>query len=352
MLPQLSFVIQVAEAAFRASARLAHDWKQQPVPLLTSCASLARTSLLLVTGGALCDAAAAEVPQVLQACTSLLLTIASCTQRSNGVFFLQMLRLSAELLDAVLFWKSRQQQQQQQQGHADVFAYQLLSACWFLLGRCLLQLSPHLQRCALEPDCHSVWDWLLPAASLKSAVSVVRSKSGQIMARRRVNELISLLEQLNVVVKECASNMSSSSSSSGDWAGHCAVQLRTAYQALSRTAGPAAATLAGCWPELLAQVRALQGDNSSSSAPRGPQRKGLSPVIHNSLLDVASGLGVAGEALCTALPTRFCCNNPSCSSTAGASAGFALVRGKACVCGGCVGLAAGAAVPQDAVAAR
>jgi hypothetical protein len=44
----------------------------------------------------------------------------------------------------------------------------------------------------------------------------------------------------------------------------------------------------------------------------------------------------AGAQLCSLLSTRFCCNNPRCSNMATASEGFLLVRGKSCVCGGCL----------------
>jgi hypothetical protein len=44
-------------------------------------------------------------------------------------------------------------------------------------------------------------------------------------------------------------------------------------------------------------------------------------------------LGVLLSAL---LPTRYCCNTPGCASWRTASEGFLLVRGKACVCAGCI----------------
>jgi hypothetical protein len=53
----------------------------------------------------------------------------------------------------------------------------------------------------------------------------------------------------------------------------------------------------------------------------------------------------AGEALCAAVPCSACCSNPRCTNMGGVSAGFALVRGKGCVCGGCLGLRAGGPVP-------
>jgi hypothetical protein len=67
-------------------------------------------------------------------------------------------------------------------------------------------------------------------------------------------------------------------------------------------------------------------------------------------------LAAAGEALCAAVPSSACCSNPRCTNLAGVTAGFALVRGKGCVCGGCLGLQAGGqgVVPRQGavVAAR
>jgi hypothetical protein len=54
-------------------------------------------------------------------------------------------------------------------------------------------------------------------------------------------------------------------------------------------------------------------------------------------------LAAAGEALCAAVPSSACCSNPRCTNLHGVSAGFALVRGKGCVCGGCLGLQTGGA---------
>jgi hypothetical protein len=85
------------------------------------------------------------------------------------------------------------------------------------------------------------------------------------------------------------------------------------------------------------------------------QHYGLVWQSASSLFIVSQGLKDAGESLCAALPTRCFCNNPACRNAAGVSAGFALVRGAACVCGGCVGsagAAGAAAAPQEAVAAR
>jgi hypothetical protein len=39
--------------------------------------------------------------------------------------------------------------------------------------------------------------------------------------------------------------------------------------------------------------------------------------------------------ICFELPSRFCCGNKECTNLASLSECFALIRGRACVCGGC-----------------
>jgi hypothetical protein len=67
------------------------------------------------------------------------------------------------------------------------------------------------------------------------------------------------------------------------------------------------------------------------------------------LPSLPTALSAAGEALCAAVPSSACCSNPRYTNLAGVSASFALVRGKGCVCGGCLGLQAGGsgAVPSQ-----
>jgi hypothetical protein len=73
---------------------------------------------------------------------------------------------------------------------------------------------------------------------------------------------------------------------------------------------------------------------------------------------VADGLRAVGEALLAGLPCAYTCNYPYCSNFSTVSEGFALVHGKACVCGGCVGVSSAAAAatagaaPRGALAAR
>jgi hypothetical protein len=58
--------------------------------------------------------------------------------------------------------------------------------------------------------------------------------------------------------------------------------------------------------------------------------------VSDSLAGYADSLQRHGALLCSLVTTRFCCNNPYCSSMATASEGFLLVRGQSCVCGGCL----------------
>jgi hypothetical protein len=55
------------------------------------------------------------------------------------------------------------------------------------------------------------------------------------------------------------------------------------------------------------------------------------------LQELSRVLLCVGQGLCGSVPCSFCCNNPACSNLGGVSEAFALVRGKGCVCGGCLG---------------
>jgi hypothetical protein len=110
--------------------------------------------------------------------------------------------------------------------------------------------------------------------------------------------------------------------------------IDSAQQACSALLGGMRAVLA---PHLLARVGGRERRQATAAAG-----------------EIASQCLAAGEALC-AVPCSACCNNPRCSSLDGVSASFALVRGKGCVCGGCLGLTSGgpAAMPcHGVVAAR
>jgi len=65
-----------------------------------------------------------------------------------------------------------------------------------------------------------------------------------------------------------------------------------------------------------------------SSAPPSP------PFAEVQLL--AAALQAAAQAIFAAVPNRYGCNNPACFHLTTVSDAFALVRGKSCVCGGCL----------------
>jgi hypothetical protein len=99
-------------------------------------------------------------------------------------------------------------------------------------------------------------------------------------------------------------------SSSGTWLG-CVEQLRETFTKWTATFCMKANDLRSAHTD---------GDATAVSA--------LCPRI----LDLLQGLG---ELLCAVLPGASCCNNPVCRNLGTVSEAFALVRGKACVCGGC-----------------
>ena len=70
------------------------------------------------------------------------------------------------------------------------------------------------------------------------------------------------------------------------------------------------------------------------------------------LTGLAKSLHVVGQLL-SSLPSWYRCNNFDCARLGTVSEGFALVRGRSCVCGGCVaGLATGEAAAREVPAAR
>jgi hypothetical protein len=68
--------------------------------------------------------------------------------------------------------------------------------------------------------------------------------------------------------------------------------------------------------------------------PNDSQRHKLLALLVQ-LHALADALQGFGSALAASLPSRFGCNWPGCVRLSGVSEGYGLVRGQACVCGGC-----------------
>jgi hypothetical protein len=100
---------------------------------------------------------------------------------------------------------------------------------------------------------------------------------------------------------------------------------------------------------LKAVLAPLRGIGNAVLAPYLPQQIDPLPVSTHVILSLPTALVAAGEVLCAAVPSSSCCSNPRCNNLGGVSAGSALVRGKGCVCGGCLGLQAGGFVPCQGV---
>jgi hypothetical protein len=81
--------------------------------------------------------------------------------------------------------------------------------------------------------------------------------------------------------------------------------------------------------ELLKEVSGT-GDESGIYTQAARRR-----AVLDSLRLWADALQCFGSALAAALPSRFGCNWPGCVRLSGVSEGYGLVRGQACVCGGC-----------------
>jgi hypothetical protein len=102
------------------------------------------------------------------------------------------------------------------------------------------------------------------------------------------------------------------------------------------------------------QRRQQQQANKAAEHQSGGSSAGK--LLLPQLPALVASLKTAGYALCSALPCSFACSNAGCVNTSGVSECFMLVRGKACVCGGCLGITSPghviAAAPADVLAAR
>jgi hypothetical protein len=111
------------------------------------------------------------------------------------------------------------------------------------------------------------------------------------------------------------------------------VIVRTAAAAATAAAGLVALT------PVAQQLRDLVASDSASCVQgqqqQQQQQQQHSAVIATSLKELKEILHVTGTVLCTGVACGSCCNNPSCVNVSTVSEGFALVRGKGCMCGGC-----------------
>jgi len=87
------------------------------------------------------------------------------------------------------------------------------------------------------------------------------------------------------------------------------------------------------------QVMASLQRNMSDLQKLEKQIKRVSQLPPTQLLDaLSSAMLSASDILWAAIPSRYSCNNPTCLNVSGVSESFALLRGKACVCGGCLAM--------------
>jgi hypothetical protein len=79
----------------------------------------------------------------------------------------------------------------------------------------------------------------------------------------------------------------------------------------------------------------LAGLQTKSKSVAGSLQRQQQLALLGELGGLADALQGYGSALTAALPSRFGCNWPGCVRLSGVSEGYGLVRGQACVCGGC-----------------
>jgi hypothetical protein len=96
--------------------------------------------------------------------------------------------------------------------------------------------------------------------------------------------------------------------------------------------------LYGSTDSLLDAVLPANRTKTGSKAQRRSQEKAAKGLKDGLLVNVggwADALQGLASALAAAVPSRFGCNWPGCVRLSGVSEGYGLVRGQACVCGGC-----------------
>ena len=244
-------------------------------------------------------------------------------------------------------------------GAAQPLSAAAVAASWFVLGRCLLQLSEQLELCLSEPGSYRLSAWFLASARVWDCSCSTVDQQG---IDKQLKELVDALLLLAAAAmqwgrslghqKEVINNSSSSSSRTATlWLKHYQLYIMPAWLCLHEDLCDSFRALSEVWA--LALDPAFANDCSEQQLQQLKQGPAWQSFI---AIDGASReLKEAGDLLCAALPNRYFCNNPGCRNAAGVSAGFGLVRGAACVCGGCVGsegAAGAAAAPQEAVAAR
>jgi hypothetical protein len=299
-----------------------------------------------------------EVQQVLQAVMSLCVTALSTAKGKGGdVPMLVLLTECVNLQQIILQHATAAAAAGAAPGLSETAATGLsaivaplglsatVAAGWFVLGRCLQQLSEQLQLCASQPDTYKLSGWFLTSAQVYDCS---RTTACQEAVGQGLNELIIALSVLADAVKgwqqEHLMSQISGSSDATLWLAPYRDRLIKASVGLKDDVCPSLRSLTD--PEVLAALL----DPPPAHQQQLQQREGSARQAFKALHVASSGLKLAGEDLCAVLPNRYFCNNPGCRNAAGVSAGFALVRGAACVCGDCVG--SEGAASQEAVAAR
>jgi hypothetical protein len=84
------------------------------------------------------------------------------------------------------------------------------------------------------------------------------------------------------------------------------------------------------------QRQQQQQQGQPQDLPRAPPAATADPAFFGSAIHVAAAMKELALQISTATPCRCCCANVACTNLASLSECFALVRGRACVCGGCM----------------
>ena len=320
--------------------------------------------------------------QLLQSCTSLLLTCSSLLQRLGSAATPADMALYVELLQLL------ERSEASVTGGSSSGMSQCLAAGLAAAGRTLVALGTVLKPSSDVGSSSStllqdeVQVGMVHMSRLNSWLSACwHASAGEGAAQDNIAQLdkgtiaqASTLEQVLHDIATCVQNIHQTlqeRAAAAKAAVTSSDQASSSHLGLSDCAGSSKHSGKGCEQQLQQQAPAdwlLAGIDTAHRAcnlllaslwtalpPLFKTWHGFCSQLEIVEATLAAGtvpkhLLAAGEALCAAVPSSTCCSNPRCTNLSGVSAGFALVRGKNCVCGGCLGLQAGE--PARAVACQ
>ena len=280
---------------------------------------------------------------------------------------------NAAVVDAKLACLQQQQQQQQQQQHTGAglggSSKKAAPAALHVVGYHLLLMSNQVQpvaaAAAAAPDTPRVEGavqlpgWLVGAQAQQRFVLQQQQQEEEEEEEEEVQDLHTfhlveyVLRELAALVVDEGSSSSSSAAADQDQlrqdlqlALDSVSSLKTWYGQQQQQQQQDGST-APCDQQQQQQLGTGMGDQQQhrqqqlgkgkgEQQQQQQQQQGAASTPWEALVTLQQSLQQAGEALCAAARCCSCCCNPGCTNLATVSECFALVRGRRCVCAGCL----------------